>query len=221
LLGSMRSSTRTKIRQAQRRGVTVREGGEADLGTFLHLIEQTSRRQGFPLYPRRYYEQVWRSFAACDRTVLLFAEHGGQPLASSLLIACGDTVGYKMGGWSGERSNIRPNELLHWTGMQWARERGYRFYDFEGIDWSVARALMAGDRGPFHAPRQGVTNFKLGFGGDLRVFPGTYGYSYRPLLGGALRWAAPKLERSTLALTLVKRAVARDGWRGRLPSATG
>jgi len=54
---------------------------------------------------------------------LLLADYKGEILSSILLLAFGDTVSYKMGGWSGERRDVRPNELLHWTAMRWARDR--------------------------------------------------------------------------------------------------
>ena len=51
-----------------------------------------------------------------------------------------------MGGWLGCHRDVRPYELLHWAGMQWARDRGYRYHyhDLEGIDRAVAEAILAG-----------------------------------------------------------------------------
>jgi peptidoglycan pentaglycine glycine transferase (the first glycine) len=192
LLGGMRRNARTNIRKAQRLGVLVRQGGEADLEAFGRLVEATSRRQGFLPYPQRYYEQMWRAFAAGGHAQLLVAEHDGVVLSSNLLLSFGESVVYKMGAWSGTRSRIRPNELLHWIGMQWGQEHGRRYYDFDGINPTVGRALLAGG-GPPAAAAEGVANFKLGFGGDLVAFPVTYDQAYWPLFAGVLRRLAPQL----------------------------
>jgi lipid II:glycine glycyltransferase (peptidoglycan interpeptide bridge formation enzyme) len=194
LLGAMRRNARTNIRKAQRLGVRIREGGEPDLGAFTRLVEATARRQGFSAHPPAYYERIWRTFAARGHARLLVAEHDGVALSSNLLLGYGDSTVYKAGGWSGARGNIRPNELLHWTGMQWGRARGHRYYDFEGVERSIGQALLS--EHPPDLTTDGVTTFKLGFGGEVTAFPGTYDRAYRPL-AGALRRVAPRLDRLT------------------------
>jgi peptidoglycan pentaglycine glycine transferase (the first glycine) len=205
LLAAMRRNTRTNIRKAQRLGVRIREGGEADLETFLRLLEATARRQGFSAHPRTYYEQMWRTFGARGHACLLVAEHDGVALSGNFLLGYGDSTVYKAGGWSGTRGNIRPNELLQWTGMQWGRARGYRYYDFEGFRRSTGQALLS--EHPPDLSTDGVAYFKLGFGGDVTAFPGTYDRAYRPLLADALRRFAPQLDR---LMPLAHRAL--DTW---------
>lgn len=205
LLAGMRTNTRRNIRKAQRAGVTVRAGGDADLPTLYRFIEATGRRQDFPPYPARYYEQMWRSFAPGGKAHLLVAERDGIPLSAVLLIAFGDTVIYKMGGWSGDAREARPNELVHWTAIGWAREHGHRWYDLEGIDLPAARAVLAGETPPETAQR-GVSHFKLGFGGEVTIFPPAYDSGGRGLLGIAAGRVGPRLER---AAPLAARALGR------------
>jgi len=194
ILGAMRARSRTYIRQAQRRGLVVREGSEDELSIFCDLVEALSRRKGYAPYPRHYYEQIWRSFPG--RARLLLAEYEGDILSSILLLAFGDTVSFKMGGWSGGHRGVRPNELLHWAGMQWARDQGYRYYDLEGINTAVGEAILS-SRDTSNLDVPGPTHFKLGLGGDVTRFPGCYDYVGQPLLRVALPWVAPRLERLT------------------------
>lgn len=191
LLRRMRKRTREKIRQAPRRGLVIREAGEEDFPTYCAIVEATSRRQGFGAYPRRYYEAMWREFA--DAVVLL-AELDGRVLSATLLLGYGDRVTYKMGGWSGDRSPVQPNEAIHWAGIQWAKAAGYRYYDFDGIHKSIALALQSHGELPESA-RSGVAHFKLGFGGEIELFPGAMDRSPTVFLRPAVRLAAPRMDR--------------------------
>jgi lipid II:glycine glycyltransferase (peptidoglycan interpeptide bridge formation enzyme) len=194
ILAAMRARTRTYIRQAQRRGVTVRAGGEEDFAIFCDLVDATCRRKRLLPYPLGYYQKIWRSFPG--RAQLMFAEYQGDILSSILLLAFGDTVSYKMGGWSGKRRDVRPNEPLHWAAMQWARNRGYRYYDLEGLDPAIGEAILSGrDYARLDIP--GIAHFKLGFGGEVTRFSGCYDYTSHPLLELALPWVAPRIERLT------------------------
>jgi len=200
ILAAMRARSRTYIRQAQRRGVVVREGSEDELPAFCDLVTATSRRQGFSPYPRAYYERLWRSFRG--RVHMLVAEYEGDIVSGTLLLAFGDTVSYKMGGWSGRHREVRPNELLHWTGMQWAKGQGHRYYDLEGINADIGEAVLSGrDTADLYASGttqfNGVTHFKLGLGGEVTRFPGCYDYVRPPLLRAAWPSVAPRLERLT------------------------
>lgn len=185
LFGAMRETTRRNVRKAWRLEVTVREGSRADLRVFRELLAATARRQGFSLYPPEYYEEIWRAFAAHGEALLLVAEHRGAVLAMHLLIGFGDTVLYKMGGWSGTSKDVHPNELLHWTGIDWARARGYRYYDFDDISLPAARTVLAGAELPPTA--SSLTRFKLRFGGDVTVFPAAHERCYPAALTTTFR----------------------------------
>jgi peptidoglycan pentaglycine glycine transferase (the first glycine) len=191
LLADMRQTTRRRIRQATRADVQVRAGDDRDLEVLQRLLDATARRQGFAPYPEAYYREVWGAFAP-DRAQLLVAEHEGRPLSAALLIAFGDTVLYKIGAWGGaEDAPPGVNELMHWTAIRRARDAGHRFYDFEGIPEDVARAARAGER----PPADGVAFFKLGFGGEAVLYPGTYDLAFGRVSGPVLRRLLPHTPR--------------------------
>jgi lipid II:glycine glycyltransferase (peptidoglycan interpeptide bridge formation enzyme) len=179
-------------RQARRHGVTVRAGTADDLPVLQASIEATARGQGFAPYPADYYRRLWAVFGHPGQARLLIAEHEDRPLSAALLIAFGDTVLYKIGGWRDvENSPPGANELMHWTGISWAHHAGYRHYDFEGIPLEVAQAVRDGDA----AAGRGVAFFKLGFGGDAVIYPGTYDLLPPGPAGRALRHLLPRVER--------------------------
>jgi len=206
LLRGVNRNTKRNLRKAQQCGIVVREGNEDDLRTVAGLIEATSRRQGFSPYPLRYYEQMWRVFRLHGRACLLIAELDDVALASNLVVGFSDTAIFKMGAWCGVRRDVPPNELLHWTAIEWARNSGYRYYDFDDIDPLVAATFLGGAAVPPEVYR-GVTGFKLGFRGEILTFPAAYDYTPKPWLSGALRWLSPNLDRlAPLAQRLLGRS---------------
>ena len=177
LLAAMRKSTRYNVRRAERIGVRVREGGERDTPTFHRLLMMTARRQGFSVPPEQYFAHLLRVMGPDGHAKIFLAEYEGRPLSAVLVIAFGDRVWVKRAAWSGDQREVRPNELLQWTVIRWAKRAGYRFYDFEGIDRTCAVPTAPGRSG-----RDSVTAFKMGFGGDVVVSPPAYQRITHPLL---------------------------------------
>ena len=192
ILGAMRKSTRKGIRKAAEAGLQVRTGGEEDLPAFYRLVQATASRQGFDPYPERCYEAMWREFGAQGRATLMIGEVEGRPLAGTLALAWGDSAVAKMGGWCGDRQTIHPNSSIDYACMRWSRELGMRWFDFDGVPLAIARAVRAGDPLP-EAARTGATVYKLGFGGEIVIFPGALDSSPHPILRPAVRLTAPRL----------------------------
>lgn len=196
ILAGMHASTRYNIRLGLRRGIAVRHGTERDLPTFCRLLEATGQRQGFAPEPEAYIRELYRLLAPRGWLELLVAEYQGEPVSAALLIAFGDTVFYKRGAWSGRCGKHRPNEVMQWEAIRWAKAQGYRYYDFEGIDPAAAQALLRGEAPDLAA--QTVTSFKLGFGGRVALFPEVYAYVYNPILRWACRAALPTVSQLPL-----------------------
>jgi len=181
ILARMKSNTRYNIRLAQRQGIVVREGSESDLATLYQLLSATARRQGFEPEPEPYLRCLWELFGPPGQARIFLSEYEGESLSAALIIAFGDTVLYKRSGWHGNTGRLRPNELLQWTVINWAKANGYRYYDFEGIDLEAAHAVLKGEDIP-ESVRQSARGFKLGFGGEIVLFPETYEYFYNPIV---------------------------------------
>jgi lipid II:glycine glycyltransferase (peptidoglycan interpeptide bridge formation enzyme) len=59
---------------------------------------------------------------------------------------------------------------MDWAGIQWARDHGYRYYDFGGIDYEAA--LPNSDlQTARDTKKDGVRSYKEGYRGEIVVFP--------------------------------------------------
>lgn len=190
LLKKMKKSLRRGIRRAGRKGAIARQsqGTAQDLSLFYHILRQTSQRGEFAIHSEAYYQKVWECFAPRGHATLFFVECESEPVATVFVIGFGNSVFARFGGWNGRYGNYEPNALLRWTAIQWAKEQGYRWYDFMGIDETVARTLLQNHPAPDSGKTSGYTLFKLGFGGQIVLSPGAYDYVYNPLLAQSFRW---------------------------------
>ncbi|HEY7780695.1 MAG TPA: peptidoglycan bridge formation glycyltransferase FemA/FemB family protein [Ktedonobacterales bacterium] len=172
ILATMMMTWRQNIRAGMRKGLTARLGGTpADLDAFHRLLVETGARDRFPVYPRYVFADMLRNYsperAAADGTAemaLLMIEHEGEPLAAGIIAAFGRGSWSLMCGSSGlpPHRKLRPNYLLQWESMRWAKARGAEYYDFRGIP----DVLEPGEE------MYGVYEFKRGFGGAVhRVIP--------------------------------------------------
>ncbi len=184
LLARMKEQTRKNIRRGLHRGIVVREGTESDLHTVYRLVVATSERQKGPVYPEAHIRELWRVFHPRGYLKLFVAEHEGEVVSIQIVIPFKDTVSFKTFGWSGKHANFKPNDVLLYKAFEWAASAGYRYCDLEGIEMTAANALLCGQRLPEEI-RQTPTYFKLGFGGQVTLFPGSYDYVSNP----ALRWS--------------------------------
>jgi len=191
ILGQMKQKTRYNIRLAERKGVTIRAGSEADLHAFYELMERTSERDAFGIHSKAYYEAVYRLFISTGQGRLLLAEYGGHFLAGLVVLALGDTAIYMYGASSDEERQRMPTYLLQWRAMCWAMEQGCQAYDLWGVPDEDEEILEAG-----FTQRSdglwGVYRFKRGFGGRLVCTAGAWDLVYAPLRYrayiAAIRW---------------------------------
>jgi len=158
LLSVMSPSTRYNVRNVERKGVTVREGGEEDLKIFEKLLKETSQRHKFTAdIHLDYYKNQYEILKKENIMDIFVAEFKGEPLAASLATFYGDTATYLHAASSRTQPQLRAPYLLVWKTIQESKQRGYRYFDF----WGVAPENSSSNH-----PWSGVTSFKMSFGGE-------------------------------------------------------
>ncbi|MBI4599597.1 peptidoglycan bridge formation glycyltransferase FemA/FemB family protein [Candidatus Uhrbacteria bacterium] len=179
LSARMHPKTRYNTRLASKKNVQVMsiDGGINRLGPHVDVLysflSATARQKEYRLHDKPYYSSLITFFSqtgvgGCTRetpSIRLFeATYQGAIAASACIMYFGDTAYYLYGGSDHALSSTMAAFALHVFVWQDARARGYRYYNFGGI------APEGCDRHPL----SGTTRFKIGFGGEHILYPGTY-----------------------------------------------
>lgn len=162
LLEGARQKTRYNIRLAERKGVTVRQGGLEDADLLYKMYAETALRDGFIIREKAYYLQVWREFA--QRSAALIAEVDGEPVAAVYLFHFAGVAYYLYGMSRDSHREKMPNALLQYRAALWAQENHCSVYDL----WGAPDVFDESDS------MWGVYKFKRGFGGVPRLTPGAF-----------------------------------------------
>lgn len=205
LLKEMGQKTRYNIKLAEKKGVKIIAGtsfggaddikAENDFIEFWRLMSLTGERDAFRLHGAAHYRNLLRA-GKVDGDIdinnknadekknseikLFFASVDGKNIAAGLFCFFGDRVTYMHGASDNEARNFMAPHLLQWEMIKQAKKEGYKYYDFYGID---------------EKKWPGVTRFKVGFGGFVKEYPGTYDFVFRPIIYGLYEFLR-KLRRS-------------------------
>jgi CelD/BcsL family acetyltransferase involved in cellulose biosynthesis len=183
---AMNSSVRRAIRKAEREGVEAAiSRSPADLATFYELHTQTRRRLGLPVQPRRFFEALWKQVVVPGLGFVVFAYRRDQPIAAGLFLAWNRNLIYKFGASDQRYWELRPNNLVMWTAIDWACRQGYRRLDF----------------GRTELDNPGLRDFKRRWGSiELPLIYSRIGPASAASLPRAPMWAVGKVIRSSPAI---------------------
>lgn len=168
LLKKCSSKTRYNIRLALKKGVKVEERDDnKGFETHLKLYFETTKRQGYFGHTRDYHQAAWKILAKAGMARVLIGYYKGKPLSSWMLVNFKDTLYYPYGGSSLEHKEVMANNLVAWESIRLGKRLGLKLFD------------MWGALGPNPNPKDtwfGFHRFKLGYGGELVEYLGTYDF---------------------------------------------
>ena len=191
LLMQMHQKTRYNIRLANRRGVTVAVESAADgFADFFALMEDTSRRNEYPIHTAAYYRDALETFRD-DAALMLARTETGEAAAALIVAGFAAEAIYLYGASSTRFRSLGPGFALQFEAMRWAREQGFSRYDLWGIpevDPPTTRDetgdRVASTRGD---DWRGLYEFKVRFGGQIVPYPPPLERPYVPLLPALAR----------------------------------
>jgi peptidoglycan pentaglycine glycine transferase (the first glycine) len=183
ILARMKQKTRYNIRLAQRKGVQIRSGDQADFPLLYRMYAETAERDGFVIREQSYYTTVWSTFMDAGMAEPLLAVVEGEPVAALILFHFAQTAWYFYGMSRPLHREKMPNYLLQFEAMRTARALGCRTYDL----WGAPDVFDESD------PLWGVYRFKEGLGGSLVRTAGAWDLPIRPRLYRLYTHTLPRL----------------------------
>lgn len=136
-------SFRAAVKQSEKNGVVVRRCEKKELRKFydLHLNIRKKKYKIFP-QPYRFFEMIWDEMIAKGNGVLLGAySPAGEFIGGNIYLMCGDTFYYKFNTSSLTNLKYRPNNLLFWEGIKYAKALRCNWLDL-GSSGSEQKGLI-------------------------------------------------------------------------------
>lgn len=128
-------SFRAAVKQSEKNGVVVRRCEKKELRKFydLHLKIRKEKYKVFP-QPYRFFDIIWQEMIAKGNGVLLgaYSPHG-EFIGGNIYLLCGNTFYYKFNTSSLTNLQYRPNNLLFWEGIKYAKLSA-------AIGWTLVQA---------------------------------------------------------------------------------
>jgi lipid II:glycine glycyltransferase (peptidoglycan interpeptide bridge formation enzyme) len=157
---------RRNVKKADKAGVTVELGTDADLAEFHELYRETASRDGFTPRPLMYFKGMWQAMTAeePDRIRLYLARHEGHLVAATTMVWVGDHAWYSYGASSTAKRDVRGSNAVQWRMIRDALADGCSVYDLRGITDTVDE----------QDPHVGLIRFKIGTGGQVVEYAGEW-----------------------------------------------
>ena len=124
-------SFKAAVKQAAKTGLTIRRCEKTELPKFyeLHLRVRKDKYRIFP-QPYRFFDVIWDQYMPKGNGILLGAyDAQGRFVAGNIYLVCGNTLYYKFNTSSQHALKLRPNNLLFWEGIKYAKERNLEYID--------------------------------------------------------------------------------------------
>jgi CelD/BcsL family acetyltransferase involved in cellulose biosynthesis len=123
-------NVRTEVRQAGKKGIEVRDGGDlSDLRRFYTLFSDLRLKHGVPPQSYKFFENLWNHLWP-DQLHLHVATHGGVHVASLVTLEFGRTIAAAYIGSDPAYRSYRVHQILFWKAMERGCLRGYERFDF-------------------------------------------------------------------------------------------
>jgi len=164
LLEAMRPKARYNIGLAEKKGIKTEKDNQA-IEEFLELLEKTGQRDKFCLHPKEYYRKIMEVLGKEGMAELFVAKYQDKIIAANLVCFFGQNAAYLHGASDYNFRNLMAPHLLQWRTILEAKQRGFKYYDFWGVD---------------ERKWPGVTRFKKGFGGKEITHPGAFDLAFQP-----------------------------------------
>jgi FemAB-related protein (PEP-CTERM system-associated) len=119
---------RNQVRKADRSGLVASRGGIEELDAFYEVFVQNMRDLGSPVWPKRFFRHMLRTFP--DRVRLYRVDLERRPVAVGFVFRFRQTVEIPWASSLREYNGLCANVRLYWQMIADAVREGYEWFDF-------------------------------------------------------------------------------------------
>lgn len=181
LYANLKQKTRYNINVAYKKGVTiVEDSSEQGIETYLEILAETTKRQGFYAHGPEYFREMWKTIGQSGMIRIFQAVYEETVISSWIMFVFDDVLYYPYGASRDLHRNVMANNLMMWEMIRFGKSIGCHMLD------------MWGALGPDADPKSswyGFHHFKEGYSGDLIEFLGTFDIVLDPQLYKVFRFA--------------------------------
>jgi len=134
---------RNQVRKGEKSQLTAVVGGLELVPSFYEVFARNMRDLGTPVYSRRFFEEVCRTFP--ERTRVFVVRAGDKPVATSIVHWMGRVIEVPWASALREYNSHSANVFLYWQMLKFAVEQGFSTFDF---------GRSTPDEGTFHFKKQ-------------------------------------------------------------------
>jgi len=164
--------TKYEIRKAEKNGLFIKKNSSSkrtvlskeeslfDVETFYKMLQETMKIGHWWVPIRKEVTSLWQAFQPSNSTILMTAHSG------CLLIWYGDTAHYMYAANTVRGRELGAAYLTLWEAIKFCQKKKLKYLDLEGI---------YDERYPKQTKNwKGFTKFKLGWGGKVVEYPGSF-----------------------------------------------
>jgi hypothetical protein len=149
LLSNLKGTTRSQVRQATEKGVSVRIDSSRELLECYYALHcATRKKHGLPPQPVSFFRSIQRNCMESGKGFVTLAYHEGSPIAGAVFLQFNKRAHYKYSASLESKLPLRGNNLVMWESIRRLSENGFETLDFGRT--SVTNA--------------GLRKYKLGWG---------------------------------------------------------
>jgi len=123
-------SVRSTLNRCRRIGLELTmECGYEALQRFYRFHITTRKRLGLPPHPFRFFEHLWRVFLPLGMLRMLWACHGGEPIACIIVFRFKGRITWEFVAENPGFRRLNPTHFLVWEAIKSATAEGYEVFD--------------------------------------------------------------------------------------------
>jgi CelD/BcsL family acetyltransferase involved in cellulose biosynthesis len=137
---SIDAESRRAIRKARKSDVVVRPATNRQELRRFYELHLRIRKYKYQMLAQPYclFEHLWEQFIEQQNGFLMLAFQHDTLIGGIFFLGWNDTIYYKFNASDHTYLQVRPNDLMVWESMCYARERGYHQLDLGLSDWDQA-----------------------------------------------------------------------------------